>query len=263
MTTSLSTSLSGARPGDAAVAAAPTELLIGGSWQPAGDGGTLEVLDPASAEPLAQVASATVEDALAAADAAHTALDDWRGAPPRRRGEILQRAFELMTERAEQFAELIVRENGKALADARAEVAYAAEFFRWYAEEAVRAHGSVQTAPGGTNKIMVLRKPVGVALLITPWNFPAAMATRKIGPALAAGCTVILKPASDTPLTALAIGALLAEAGVPDGVVNIVPSRRSGQLASALLADPGSARCRSPGRPRLAGSCWGKPPARW
>ncbi|MFF3462682.1 NAD-dependent succinate-semialdehyde dehydrogenase [Streptomyces sp. NPDC002619] len=216
----------------------PTRLFIGGGWTTAADGGTLEVIDPALAEPLAEVANATVEDAQRAVDAAHAALDGWRTTAPRERGEILRRAFELMTARAEAFAELIVRENGKALADARAEVAYAAEFFRWYAEEAVRAAGSVQTAPAGTNKIMVLRQPVGVALLITPWNFPAAMATRKIGPALAAGCTVVLKPASDTPLTALALGALLAEAGVPDGVVNVVPSRRSARIAEVLLADP-------------------------
>ncbi|MFE7394731.1 aldehyde dehydrogenase family protein [Streptomyces sp. NPDC057582] len=148
-------------------------MLIGGRWGPAQDGGTLEVVDPAHAEPIAEVANATVEDAVAAVDAAHTALDGRRATAPRVRGEILRRAFELMTGRAEAFAELIVRENGKALADARAEVAYAAEFFRWYAEEAVRAAGSVQTAPAGTNKIMVLRQPVGVALLITPWNFPA------------------------------------------------------------------------------------------
>ncbi|MFD7446084.1 NAD-dependent succinate-semialdehyde dehydrogenase [Streptomyces sp. NPDC059909] len=216
----------------------PTRLLIGGRWTPAGDGGTLEVTDPAYAEPLAEVANATVEDAVAAVDAAHAALEGWRATEPRGRSDILRRAFDLMTERAEAFAELIVRENGKALADARAEVAYAAEFFRWYAEEAVRAAGSVQTAPSGSNKIMVLRQPVGVALLITPWNFPAAMATRKIGPALAAGCTVVLKPASDTPLTALALGALLTEAGVPDGVVNVVPSRRSARIGAVLLADP-------------------------
>ena len=143
-----------------------------------------------------------------------------------------------MTQRAEDFARLIVRENGKALSDARGEVTYAAEFFRWFAEEAVRAEGHIQTAPAGTNRILVLRQPIGVSVLITPWNFPAAMATRKIGPALAAGCTVILKPASDTPLTALAMGALLTEAGVPAGVVNVLPSRRSGPVTSAMLHDP-------------------------
>ncbi|MGW0632546.1 aldehyde dehydrogenase family protein [Streptomyces sp. NPDC002758] len=137
----------------------PTRLFIGGGWTTAADGGTLEVIDPALAEPLAEAANATVEDAQRAVDAAHAALDGWRTTAPRERGEILRRAFELMTARAEAFAELIVRENGKALADAHAEVAYAAEFFRWYAEEAVRAAGSVQTAPAGTNKIMVLRQP--------------------------------------------------------------------------------------------------------
>jgi succinate-semialdehyde dehydrogenase/glutarate-semialdehyde dehydrogenase len=142
-----------------------------------------------------------------------------------------------MTERAEELARLVVAENGKALVDARSEVAYAAEFFRWYAEEAVRMEGSVQTAPSGTNRILVLREPIGVSLLITPWNFPAAMATRKIGPALAAGCTTILKPASDTPLTALALCDLLLEAGVPDGVVNVLPSRRSSAVANTLMAD--------------------------
>ena len=143
-----------------------------------------------------------------------------------------------MTERTDDLARLIVRENGKALSDARGEVTYAAEFFRWFAEEAVRAGGDLQTAPAGTNRILVLRQPIGVSVLVTPWNFPAAMATRKIGPALAAGCTVVLKPASDTPLTALALGALLSEAGVPAGVVNVVPSRRSGAVVSAMLHDP-------------------------
>jgi succinate-semialdehyde dehydrogenase/glutarate-semialdehyde dehydrogenase len=158
--------------------------------------------------------------------------------PPRERSEILRRAFDLMTERAEQLAALIVLENGKTLADARSEVAYAAEFFRWYAEEAVRVTGTVQTAPSGANRIVTLRQPIGVSVLVTPWNFPAAMATRKVGPALAAGCPVILKPASETPLTALAVGQILAEAGVPDGVVNVLPSRSSGALVGAMLDDP-------------------------
>jgi succinate-semialdehyde dehydrogenase/glutarate-semialdehyde dehydrogenase len=143
-----------------------------------------------------------------------------------------------MTERADELARLMVAENGKALTDARGEVAYAAEFFRWYSEEAVRLAGSVQTAPSGANRILVVYQPVGVSVLITPWNFPAAMATRKIGPALAAGCPVILKPASETPLTALRLAQLLAEAGVPDGVVNVVPSTRSGAMVSAMVRDP-------------------------
>ncbi len=204
----------------------PTDLFIGGRWRPASDGSRIDVLDPSSGEKLADVASATVQDALAAVDAAEQALAGWAATPPRERAEILRSAFEAMTRRAEEFAELIVLENGKTLADARSEVAYAAEFFRWYAEEAVRTLGSVQTAPSGSNKILVFRQPVGVCVLVTPWNFPAAMATRKIGPALAAGCTVILKPASDTPLTALAIAALFEELGVPAGVVNVLPSRR-------------------------------------
>ena len=217
---------------------APTQLMIAGRWVDASDSQTFEVDDPATGEVIATVANASVEDGLAAVSAASDALPGWAASPPRQRAELLRRTFELMTERAEGFARLIVRENGKALPDARGEVAYAAEFFRWYAEEAVRAEGHVQMAPAGTNRILVLRQPIGVSILITPWNFPAAMATRKIGPALAAGCTVVLKPASDTPLTALAMGALLMEAGVPAGVVNVVPSRRSGPVVNAMLHDP-------------------------
>jgi succinate-semialdehyde dehydrogenase/glutarate-semialdehyde dehydrogenase len=216
----------------------PTDLFIGGRWRPASDGARIDVLDPSSGEKLADVASATPEDALCAVEAAEAALAGWAATPPRERAELLRSAFDKMKQRAEEFAELIVLENGKTLADARAEVAYAAEFFRWYAEEAVRTLGTVQTAPSGGNKILVLRQPVGVSVLVTPWNFPAAMATRKIGPALAAGCTVVLKPASDTPLTALAIAALFEEVGMPAGVVNVLPSRRSGAVVSAMLDDP-------------------------
>ncbi|MBO0871697.1 MAG: aldehyde dehydrogenase family protein, partial [Micromonosporaceae bacterium] len=220
------------------LATVPTGLLIGGRPQPSRDGRVIEVLDPATGAVLASVPDATEQDALAAVAAAHAALPGWAATAPRQRGEVLRRAFELMTERADDLARLIVLENGKALADARGEVAYAAEFFRWYAEEAVRAHGELATAPAGTNRILVVRQPIGVAVLVTPWNFPAAMATRKIGPALAAGCPVILKPASETPLTALAIGDILAEAGAPDGVVNVLPSRRSGAVVSAMVHDP-------------------------
>jgi succinate-semialdehyde dehydrogenase / glutarate-semialdehyde dehydrogenase len=216
----------------------PVELLIDGAWRPSVDGARIPVYDPATGEELASVASAGVADGLAAVAAAHTAGPGWAATAPRERAEILRRAFELMTERAEQLATVIVLENGKTLADARAEVSYAAEFFRWYSEEAVRALGTVQTAPSGSNRILVLRQPIGVAVLVTPWNFPAAMATRKIGPALAAGCTVVLKPASETPLTALAIADLLAEAGVPAGVVNVLPSARSGPVVQAMLDDP-------------------------
>ena len=216
----------------------PEELFIGGGWKPSADGARITVIDPATAEPVTTVANGTVEDGLAAVDAAATALPEWSATAPRARADILLRAFTLMHERAGELAELIVRENGKALPDARGEVTYAAEFFRWYAEETVRVAGTVQTAPGGANRILVLRQPIGVSVLVTPWNFPAAMATRKIAPALGAGCTVILKPASETPLTALAIAAILEEAGAPAGTVNVVPSTRSGAVVGAMLEDP-------------------------
>src|SRR5207253_6037999 len=161
----------------------------------------------------------------------------WAAKPPRERAECLRRAWALMIERSEAIARLMVLENGKALRDARGEVVYAAEFFRWFAEEAVRIDGSVVTAPSGANRILVLRQPVGVSVLVTPWNFPAAMATRKIGPALAAGCTVVLKPASETPLSALAVTDLLERAGVPKGVVNVIPSKRSSEVVKVMLKD--------------------------
>ena len=215
----------------------PTGLLIGGRWG-SGRGGMLPVTDPATEDVIAEVASATPEDALEAVAAAHDALPGWSARPPRERGECLRRAFELMIDRTEALARLMVIENGKALRDARGEITYAAEFFRWYSEEAVRNEGSLGLAPSGANRIMVVRQPVGVSVLVTPWNFPAAMATRKIGPALAAGCTVVLKPAKETPLSALAIAAILAEAGVPEGVVNVLPTTKPGPLVGAMLADP-------------------------
>jgi succinate-semialdehyde dehydrogenase/glutarate-semialdehyde dehydrogenase len=215
-----------------------TDLYIGGkSVQAAGDR-RFDVVDPATGRTIATVADASVSDAIAAIDAADEAAPAWAATPPRQRAEILRRAFDLMMGGAEDLARLISLENGKALRDARGEVAYAAEFFRWYSEEAVRGAGSVMTAPSGANKILVLQQPVGICVLVTPWNFPAAMATRKIAPALAAGCTVVLKPASDTPLTALAMASILQEAGVPPGVVNVLPSRRSGEVVSAMLHDP-------------------------
>ena len=195
------------------------------------------VVDPATEQPLTEITLGDVEDGVRAVDAAEAAMPAWNELSPRRRSEILRRTFELMTEHADALARLIVLENGKSYADAAGEVAYAAEFFRWFSEEAVRLSGTIETAPAGTNRIMVLRQPIGVSLLITPWNFPAAMATRKIAPALAAGCAVVLKPATETPLTALAIAALLRQAGVPDGVVNVVPSTQSNALASRLLDD--------------------------
>jgi succinate-semialdehyde dehydrogenase/glutarate-semialdehyde dehydrogenase len=215
-----------------------TELFIGGKWVPASSGKRFDVLDPATGDVIATVADGGESDAMASVDAAAAAGAAWAATAPRVRGEVLRKAWELMTERADELAKLVSLENGKALADAKGEVTYAAEFFRWFAEEAVRGSGEVATAPSGANRILVVRQPVGVCVLVTPWNFPAAMATRKIGPALAAGCTVVLKPASDTPLTALAMAGILAEAGVPDGVVNVLPSRSSGKVVSAMLKDP-------------------------
>lgn len=217
---------------------APTDLYIGGRFRPASDGGSFDVFDPATEEVLASVANGTVEDALAAVDAAAAAFDGWAGRSPRERGEILRKAFELFSAQKERFARLMTLENGKALLDSRSEAAYAAEFFRWYSEEAPRNLGDVSKAPASGARILVQHKPAGIAVLVTPWNFPAAMGTRKIAPALAAGCTVVLKPASETPLTMLALAALLQEAGVPPGVVNILPSRHSGAVVNAMLKDP-------------------------
>ena len=217
--------------------AVPTALMIGGEWT-GGRGGTLPVIDPATEDAVAEVASASVEDALDAVTAAHDALPGWAATPPRERGECLRRAWELMIGRSDALARLMVLENGKALKDAKAEITYAAEFFRWYAEEAVRNEGMLVTAPSGANRIMVQHQPVGVSVLVTPWNFPAAMATRKIGPALAAGCTVVLKPAKETPLSAFAVAEILREAGVPGGVVNVLTTAKAGPLVSAMLADP-------------------------
>src|SRR3954447_23142947 len=216
----------------------PTDLFIGGTWRGAGEGGRFDVTDPATGEVIAQVADGSAEDGLAAVAAAAEAGPAWAATPPRQRAEVLRRAWQLMTDRVDEIATLISLENGKALADAKGEATYAAEFFRWYAEETVRMDGMVTTAPSGANRILVVHQPVGVCVLVTPWNFPAAMATRKIGPALGAGCTLVLKPASDTPLTALLMAQILDDAGGPKGVVNVVPSRRSGAIVSAMVHDP-------------------------
>src|SRR3954453_2424091 len=213
-------------------------LYIDGQWRQATDGRLIEVIDPSTVRVIAKVPDAAMVDVEAAVEAAARAAAGWSETPPRRRSEILRRCFELMTERAETLATLISLENGKALRDARGEVAYAAEFFRWNAEEAVRIGGEFGTAPSGANRIVVDYQPIGICLLITPWNFPAAMATRKIAPALAAGCTVILKPASETPLTAYALAALYQEAGVPPGVVNVVTVSNPAPATAAMLADP-------------------------
>lgn len=217
--------------------AVPTDLLIGGKWVTASGGARFDVTDPADGTILCTVANATAADATSAIDAAYAALPEMAALAPRKRAEILRTAFEVMTDRLDDIALLMVRENGKALTDAKAEATYAAEFFRWYAEEAVRIDGNYTTAPAGTNKILVTRQPVGVALLITPWNFPAAMATRKWGPAIAAGCPTILKPASETPLTALLIAEILVEAGLPAGAVNVLPTTKAAPISETALAD--------------------------
>jgi succinate-semialdehyde dehydrogenase/glutarate-semialdehyde dehydrogenase len=216
----------------------PTRCFVGGDWRPSSDRTEMAVFDPATGRVLVDVADGSIDDATAAVDAASAALPAWAATPPRERSEILRRAFEVMVARKEEMARLVVLENGKAYPDALGEVTYAAEFFRWFAEEAVRNAGEIATAPSGSNKILVLRQPIGVAALVTPWNFPAAMLTRKIGPALAAGCSVVCKPASETPLTALVIAEVLEEAGVPAGVVNVVPTSHSGPFVARLLADP-------------------------
>ncbi len=216
-----------------------TDSFIGGSWVKSTT--SFEVLNPMTGKAMAKVANASITDCLLAVDAAHDALTSWKATAPRQRAEILRKAFEIMIAEQEDLARLITQENGKVLSDARSEAVYAAEFFRWFSEEAVRIDGDYRRAPSGANWLLVTRQPVGVALLATPWNFPAAMATRKIGPALAAGCTVVLKPAHDTPLTALAIADILQRAGVPSGVVNVVVPDPPGEAVKAML-DSGKVR---------------------
>ncbi len=213
-----------------------TDLYIDGAWVK-GDG-TLPVTDPSTGNVIAEVATAGEAQCDAAVTAAHSAFKSWSKTAPRVRSEILRKAFEIMIAEADKIAKIISMENGKVLSDAKGEVIYAAEFFRWFAEEAVRTPGDYRQAPSGDKRILVTHQPIGVSLLITPWNFPAAMATRKIGPALAAGCTVILKPASETPLTALAIIEILERAGVPKGVVNFVLPSKTGPMISKMLHDP-------------------------
>ena len=218
--------------------ASRTDLFIGGEWRPAASGERFDVVDPGTEAVIASVANAGADDARAAAVAAADAQPRWAATAPRQRAEVLRRSWELLTERADDLARLITLENGKVLAEAKGEITYAAEFFRWFSEEAVRLSGVLTTAPSGANRILVVHQPVGVAYLVTPWNFPAAMATRKIAPALAAGCAVVLKPAKLTPLTALAVADTLAEAGVPPGVVNVVPGQSASTITAAVLEHP-------------------------
>lgn len=220
------------------IASVPTGLLIGGSWRDSSDGGTLKVEDPSTGEILTEVADATVADGKAALDAAVAAQADWAKVPPRDRGEILRSAFEKVTERADDFAMLMTLEMGKTLAESRGEVTYGAEFFRWFAEEAVRVHGRYAVAPNGATRLVTMKAPVGPTLMITPWNFPLAMGTRKIGPAIAAGCTMVVKPAGQTPLSMLALAKLLQECGLPDGVLNVVTTSRTGDVMEPIIRDP-------------------------
>ena len=220
------------------IASVPTGLLIGGSWRDSSDGGTLKVEDPSTGEILTEVADATVADGKAALDAAVAAQADWAKVPPRERGEILRSAFDKITERADDFAMLMTLEMGKTLAESRGEVTYGAEFFRWFAEEAVRVHGRYAVAPNGATRLVTMKAPVGPTLMITPWNFPLAMGTRKIGPAIAAGCTMVVKPAGQTPLSMLALAKLLQECGLPDGVLNVVTTSRTGDVMEPIIRDP-------------------------
>ncbi|MDO5746737.1 MAG: NAD-dependent succinate-semialdehyde dehydrogenase [Actinomycetaceae bacterium] len=213
-------------------------LFIDGNYLASASGDTFDVHDPATTRTICAMPSATEEQVDHAVDAAAKALPSWRKVAPRQRSEILRRAFELMLEQHHELAALMSLENGKSIADSYAEVTYAAEFFRWFSEEAVRSDGDYCQSPAGGTRTIVTRQPIGVAALITPWNFPAAMATRKIGPALAAGCTVVLKPASETPITALAVCRILEQAGVPKGVVNMVTSSSSSMVSQRWLEDP-------------------------
>lgn len=220
------------------VDAVTKQLLIGGKWRPATQDATHDVEDPSTRRTLCSVADATSDDALAALAAADEAQPAWAARAPRERGEILRRAFELITQRHEDLSLLMTLEMGKPLAESRAEITYAAEFFRWFAEEACRIDGDYAVAPNGKGRLLVMRQPVGPAIMVTPWNFPMAMGTRKIGPAVAAGCTMVMKPAHQTPLSMLALGEILTEAGLPDGVLNIVTSQHAGSVMEPLIRDP-------------------------
>ena len=217
---------------------APKELFIAGAWRASSDGARFPVEDPATGEPLCEIADATTADALAALAAADDAQAQWATCPPRERSDILRRAFEMIGERTDELAMLMSLEMGKSLAEARAEVAYANDFLRWFSEEAVRIRGSYTVSPNGRARLLTMRQPVGPCLLITPWNFPLAMGTRKIGPAIAAGCTMVVKPAKQTPLSMLALGDIFAAAGLPAGVLNIITTSHAGQVTDPLFDDP-------------------------
>ncbi|GAB3597694.1 NAD-dependent succinate-semialdehyde dehydrogenase [Angustibacter peucedani] len=220
------------------VEAVPQGLFVGGEWRAASGGATLDVVDPSTEDVLTAVADASVADGTAALDAAVAAQADWAATPPRDRGEILRKAFELVTERADDLALLMTLEMGKPLKESKAEITYGAEFFRWFSEESVRIAGRWSTAPNGATRLLTMKQPVGPCLMITPWNFPLAMGTRKIGPAIAAGCTMVVKPASQTPLTMYALAGILTECGLPDGVLNVVTTSSTGDVMEPLIRDP-------------------------
>jgi succinate-semialdehyde dehydrogenase / glutarate-semialdehyde dehydrogenase len=213
------------------------KLFIGGEWRDASGGATLEVIDPSTEEAICEVADGTPEDAMAALDAAVEKQAEWAATPPNDRAGILWKAFELMNERADELATLMTLEMGKPVAESKAEITYAADFFRWYSGEALRIDGSYKQFANGTSRVMVMKQPVGPALMITPWNFPMAMGTRKVGPAIAAGCTSVVKPAQQTPLCMLAMAQILEEAGLPGGVLNILTTSSSGSTTGPLIED--------------------------
>jgi len=220
------------------VGAVRPQLFIGGQWRDGAEGASIAVEDPATGETLVEVADATVDDAKAALGAAHEAFKTWRDHPPRERGDILRRAYDAITERADDLALLMTLEMGKPVAESKAEIAYAANFFRWYAEEAVRIDGRYTVNETGKGRVLTLQQPVGPCVFITPWNFPLAMGTRKIGPAIAAGCTMVVKPAKQTPLSMLMLAQILEEVGLPDGVLNVITAASSGETMEPLIKDP-------------------------
>jgi succinate-semialdehyde dehydrogenase/glutarate-semialdehyde dehydrogenase len=222
----------------AALEEVPTQLFIAGAWRDASGGATVGVEDPATGETLVEVADATPADATAALDACCAVQAEWAAHPPRERGEILRRAFEALTARADELALVMTLEMGKPVAESKAEIAYAAEFFRWFAEEAVRIEGRFATAPNGQGRLITMRQPVGPCYAITPWNFPMAMGTRKIGPAIAAGCTMVIKPAQQTPLSMLALAQILEQSGLPAGVLSVLTSSSSSEVSAPIIADP-------------------------
>ena len=220
------------------VESVPRNLYVAGEWREASGGGRLAVEDPSTGEELTDVADAQAEDALAALGAAADVQARWASTAPRERGEILRRAYEAIVARNEELALLMTLEMGKALAESRAEIAYAAEFFRWFSEEAVRIHGRYMVNTTGKGRILTMRQPVGPCVFVTPWNFPTAMGTRKIAPAIAAGCTMVVKPAQQTPLSMLALAQILEQAGLPGGVLNVITASHAGSVIEPLLQDP-------------------------